>query len=283
MKIFYTTLLLCLLGANTVEAQAPRTGRFSHIESEYAVYATVGAANLQHSPAKGGETKGSVGFGAGLAYICNVSSTFGISLGLELSSFRGETSYKSLQETYEAIDDQGTRMEYSYSIDNYHEKQNMMLLSVPVMMRVIIPTGNRAGVYLAGGMKFGFPAISKSKISGENITATGYYSHENLTYSNLPEHGFFSGHSISDEQSNIRGFTTMTTFSVEAGMRFALEKKALYAGVYFDYCPNSPNFAKNAHPLNYNRDISYESVLNTSLSSKLNLMSIGLKVQFSIF
>ncbi|MDR2425238.1 MAG: hypothetical protein LBD59_11055, partial [Prevotellaceae bacterium] len=61
------------------------------------------------------------------------------------------------------------------------------------------------------------------------------------------------------------------------------EGKALYAGVYFDYCPNIPNGVKDRHPLNYNRDISYESILNSSLSSKLNLMSVGLKVQFSIF
>jgi hypothetical protein len=174
-------------------------------------------------------------------------------------------------------------MEYSYSIDNYREKQNMMLLSVPVMMRVIIPTGKRAGVYLAGGIKFGFPAVSKAKISGENITSTGYYKEEHIPYSKLPNHGFFSGQSISDEHSNIKGFTTMTTFSVEAGMRFALEKKALYAGIYFDYCPNSPNLSKNTHLLNYFGNISYESVLNTSLSNKLNLMSVGLKVQFSIF
>ncbi|MDR2564048.1 MAG: PorT family protein [Prevotellaceae bacterium] len=280
MKIFYTTLLLCLLSAKTIEAQTSGNG-FSYSENEYSVYATAGAANFQHSLAKGGETKGSVGFGAGLAYICNVSSTFGISLGLELSSFRGETSYKSLQETYEAIDDQEDLMEYSYSIDNYREKQNMMLLSLPLMARYNIPVGN-TGVYFAGGLKFGFPVRSKVKISAENVISTGYYDRENITYDD-PNHGFFSGQNISNKQGTIKGLSMMTILSVEAGMRFDLEGKALCAGVYFDYCPNSPNLSKNRHPLNYNRDISYESVLNSSLSSKLNLMSIGLKVQFSLF
>jgi hypothetical protein len=107
---------MCLLSAGTVEAQAPRN---TSSPSEYAVYLTGGMSNLKYSLAQDGDVKGGVGFGGGLAYIRNLSSSFGISLGLEVSSFRGSALYKSLQETYEAIDDRGTRIEYSYSIDNY--------------------------------------------------------------------------------------------------------------------------------------------------------------------
>ena len=240
-------------------------------------------SNLGYSQANGGETKGGPGFGVGLDYICNVSSRLGFSMGAELSSYHGKALYRSLTETYDAIDDRGKMMEYAYSINNYTEKQNMMFLSVPVMVRFTISAGGRSSFYLAGGMKFGFPVMAEAKISGENITATGYYQYEDLTYSNLPEHGFFSELNINDKKSSIRGFTTMTTFAVETGMRFNPGSRLLYTGVYFDYCINSQNNSGSKHPLNYSGAITYESVLNSSLSSKSNPTSIGIKVRFDIF
>lgn len=282
MKTFYTSLVLaCLLTVNTIEAQAQQ--RFPYPESEYRFYLTGGASKLKYSLAKDGETKGGVGLGVGADYICHVSSVLGFSMGFELSSFRGKAEYKSLTETYEALDDQGTRMDYTYSIDDYLEKQNMTLLSVPVMVRFTIPSGKRSNFYLAGGMKFGFPVISKTTISGSNIIATGYYRHENLTYSNLPEHGFFSGQSASNEISHIKGFTTMTSLTAEAGMRFNVSKLTLYTGLYFDYCLNTSDNSRNKHPVNYFREVNYESVLNSPLSSKPNLMNIGVKVGIGMF
>ena len=257
--------------------------RFSYPESEYLVYVTAGASSIKYSLAKDGKAKGGAGFGAGIDYICRVSPTLGFSMGFALASFHGKAQYKSLTETYEAIDDQGVWTDYTYSVDDYVEKQNMILLSVPVMVRFTIPAGGSSSFYLAGGMKFGFPVISTAKISGGNIVATGYYKHENLTYSNLPEHGFFSGHNVSDEKSSVKGFTTMTSLSAETGMRFSLAKLTLYTGVYFDYCLNTTNNTKNKHPVNYVGEVSYESVLNSPLSSKPNLMSIGVKVGIGIF
>ena len=278
MKRFYTALAVCLLLANTVEAQVPK--RASH--EEYLLYVSAGASNLKYSLANGGEAKGGTGFGAGMEYVCNVSYGFGFSMCAELSSFHGKAMFKSLTETYDAIDDMGKAMEYSYSIDNYTEKQNMMLLSIPILVRFKVPAGRRSSFYFAGGMKFGFPVLSESKASGENLRSTGYYRHENITYSDLPEHGFFSGVNISGEKSVIKGFSTMTTATVEAGMRFSWEKHVLYAGAYCDYLFNYA-IPKSRHPLNYSQAITYESVLNSPLSSKLNMMSIGLKVRFSIF
>ena len=289
MKRFYTLLAVCLLLANTVEAQIPAESPVQipvqkrALHEEYLIYVSAGMSNLRYSLANGGETQGGTGFGAGLDYVCNVSSTFGFSMGAELSSYQGKALYRSLTETYSAIDDQGTAMEYTYSIDNYTEKQNLMLLSLPIMVRFKVPAGQHSSFYFAGGVKFGFPIMSRMKISGENLTATGYYPYENLTYSNVPEHGFFSGVNVRNEESSVKGMTTMTTLSVETGLRFVFGKHLLYTGLYCDYSLNGTNSTKGKHPVNYVRDITYESVMNSSLSSKLNLTSMGVKVRFSLF
>ena len=261
-----------------VEAQVQK--RASH--EEYLIYVTAGMSNMQYTLANGGEASSNPGFGLGMDYVYNVSSTLGFSFGFELSSYGGQAKYRSLTETYSALDDKNKSMEYTYSLDNYLERQNLLLLSVPVMVRFRIPAG-RHDFYLAGGMKFGFPLASRVMISADNIYSSGYYWYENLHYSNLPEHGFFSGYDIREEKSDIRSFTTMTTFAAEGGMRFNLGRHLLYTGLYFDYCLNNSNNGRNKHPVNYFSEVKYESVLNSSLASKLNLMSFGVKVRFSLF
>ena len=279
MKKIYTALVICLLLANIVEAQLPQRGA----PEEYHIHVSGGMSNLRYSLANGGETQGGAGYGVGLDYICNVSYTLGFSMGVEMSSYYGKALYRSLTETYDAIDYHGAAMEYTYSIDNYVEKQNLMLLSIPIMVRLKIPAGMNSSLYLAGGVKFGFPMMSKIRISGENLTATGFYQYESIPYNNAPEYGFFSGTNIRDEKSTIKGMTTMTMLTVETGLRFDLGKYVLYTGLYCDYSISGTNSTKGKHPVNYVKDITYESVMNSSLSSTLNLTIMGIKVGFSIF
>ena len=283
MRTFITSLL-CLLIAGAIEAQVEPKG-FKALRHEGQIYLTGGVSSLKYTLAKGGESKGGLGYGAGLAYICKISSTVGFSTGLELSSIQGKASYKSLTETYDAIDDRSVTMEYTYSINNYKEEQNLKILSIPIMARVQIPAGedNSSSAYLAGGVKIGFPVSSKAIISGDNITSTGYYRQENIPYPNLPEHGFLLDANIRNQKSRISAFKTMTSLALEAGVRFERSFGALSAGLYLDYMLNDSNIARDKHLLNYLRTLSYESVLNTALADKLKTMSIGVKVGFSIF
>jgi hypothetical protein len=160
----------------------------------------------------------------------------------------------------------------------------MAVLSVPIMLRAKIPTGwYQKQIYVAGGVKLALPLASKVKISAKDIRSTGYYPYEDVLYENMPQHGFYDGLNVSDEQSSIKGFTTMTILSFEAGLCFGSERNALYVGAYFDYMPKAVGRTGSKHPMNYSGSLSYESILNSAMISDMKMMSVGVKLKFSLF
>ena len=284
MKKTLGLAVILLFGTWTSYAQLLPERSFKEPDSsnEYAVYATGGLSNLLYKTDKGQATP-SVGYGAGLEYTCNFGQTFGVSVGAEYISFAGTFSRGTLSETYDAIDEGGQSFEYKYIMEKYEESQSLSALALPAMLRVKFSVGRNSHVFVAGGVKFAIPLGSKVKISGKNIRSTGYYAFEDILYENLPQHGFYSGMDVRDEQSSIKGFTTMTILSFEAGLRLGSRRNALYLGAYFDYLPTNAGRSKNRHPMNYNGSLSYESILNSAMASDLKMISTGLKVRFSLF
>ncbi|MDR2423152.1 MAG: PorT family protein [Prevotellaceae bacterium] len=285
MKTFYIVTLWLVVAAGTARAQLvsdtkPGTpNRFN----EYSVYASAGMSNIL-CKTDGGQTGYAFGYNAGLEYTCNIVSHLGISTGAEYSNFAGTFTRGSLGETCDAVDAAGTPFLYTYSMQRYEESQRMNILSIPLMLRAKFATGwYNKHIYIAGGVKLAIPLGSKVKISADNIHSSGYYPYENIRYENMPRRGFYNGLNVYDQQSAVRGFTTMVILCCEAGLRIGNPRNALYIGAYLDWLPADAGRSKSSHPMNYSGALSYESILNSALISDMKMMSAGLKVKFSLF
>ena len=279
------TVLLLLVATGTARAQLLPDRSFKEPDSsnEYALYGMAGMSSLIYKMDKGTANIG-LGYGAGLEYTFNFGSTFGISAGLEYLNFAGSFVRAIMNETYDAIDDNGTHFQYKYSMEKYEEKQTLSIVSLPVILRIKFPVGRNTHIFLGGGVKFGLPVGSTVSIAARNIHSSGYYAYEDIQYiDDLPQHGFYNGLNVQNEKSGIKGFTTMTILSFEAGLRLGSRQNALYLGAYIDYLPTDGGRLRNKHPMNYDGALTYESILNSAMTSELKMMNIGLKLKYSIF
>jgi hypothetical protein len=255
---------------------------------EFSVFVAAGLSSISYKLNEGTPNNG-FGGNLGVNYTYGFNKNLGIVTGLGFSTYSAKMSMNSdYEETYLSIDDSGDEFTLKYSLGGgYGEKQNAILLTIPLMAKYTIPLGKGALKYFAsGGLKFGVPIISKATISPKTITTSGYYEYEDRTYSNLPEHGFTDEQINEQYKSNIRlGFATM--LAIETGVRFPIGyKRGLTAGIYFDYSLNNVQKSNDMHMLEYQSIIPlrfvYNSVLNTVTVKKVNLLSVGLKIGINI-
>ena len=288
-KINLTAALMMLLTCTTInaqEAQEVQVVMKRTEKHEYALYATRGMSFLMYDLYGSGISNDSYSTMLGAGYSFNFNSYLALTTGVEYSNWKGEASYKTLNDHYYITDhriDPSTRIKYEYSVDNYQEKQSLALLSIPVMLRVKTELDRSTSVYFAGGVKLGLPVSAKADISGKLTASSGHYEYENIVYVNLPQHNFFAGRDIETHTSKIE--THMAALlSLETGMRFAIKHALIYTGLYFDYSLNDLKKSNDKYPLQFSEaSVGSESLLNSPHANKLKIMSVGIKVGIGLF
>jgi hypothetical protein len=270
-----------------LEAQSNNnSSRYESPVHEFSIYGLGGLSNLNYELLGGGTKSGSIGGGAGLGYTFNINKTLGVVTGVEIGIFGGKVAYGSLSGKYEyGIADDENHFKLRYSTSDYEEQQKAMLLSVPLMMQFKTPLGQSAHFYLAGGFKFGFPVNAEATISPRIITTSGEFSYEQVEYVNLEEYGFVSDLSLAKTKSKI-DFGFSAALAIETGVRFSLsDNVALYTGAFFDYGLNDIRSAKDKNIIDYQIStpsvFGHNSVLNSSMTDKVNIFSAGLKIRIS--
>jgi hypothetical protein len=242
--------------------------------AQFSIYGSAGMSGLKYKSDGGAQSSG-FGFGFGGGYSIGLGTSWKIGTAVELSTYNSKVSFSTLSERYE----EGTgedKLRFSYSLDNYEEKQNVTMLSVPLTAQY--QTKGAVQFCLSGGLKFGLPISAKATINPGTVSASGEYEYEGQTYSNLPQHGFPEGTKLPEKKNDIDlGFSTAVTF--ETGLLL----KKFYAGVYLDYGLNNMQKTKNRHPLEYPTSSSstlvHNSILNTAFVDKINLYSVGMKLK----
>jgi hypothetical protein len=251
---------------------------------EFSIYGTGGMPSLSYK-FDAGKVSGGFGGGGGVGYTYNISPKFGITTGVEFTLYGSKVTSDAFSGQYNTPDDNGDDFRFAYSVSGYEEKQNATLLTIPVMAQY--STGSKSiSVVLAGGLKFGLPMSATTTVSQGSITTSGTYVYEDQIYTDLPQHGFVTGQSVSTIKNDINlGFSTI--LSLEAGLRFSLSKKVgLYTGLFFDYGLNSIQKYRDKQVVEYQpldpSRFKYNSILNTGMVDKINLMSLGVKIKLGI-
>jgi hypothetical protein len=258
---------------------------------EYSAFGSLGMSFLLYNLYGDGETgdgnSTSLGFGYAYNFDTGGDNQWAALTGVEYARYGGSARYSSLHERYTAYDNSGTppgEMLFDYTIKNFQEEQSVSMLSIPLMVRLTTSLSlyKNSFVYFAGGMKVGVPLTAKATAKG-TLLSSGYYEYEDVLYTDLPNHGFFSNQRVTHSNKITAGVAAILTF--ESGMRFTVGNRALlYAGLQFDLTLNDLKKVNNQHPLNFtNGVISYESLLNSVLADKMKAVCVAIKLGIGIF
>jgi hypothetical protein len=250
---------------------------------EYSVYLAGGQTELLYTPEQNGKTVGGIGAVGGFTYTYNIDKNWALSVGLEYLHASGKVSFKRLEEEYDTYDNRSNppgKVRWKYVVTDYEEKQKYSLLSVPVMARLRTAVNERLHFYAAGGFKFGLPIKAEARISGGSLVSSGYYDHEHVNYTDMPEYGFFNGQGSATQKSEI-DLNPPVSLALEAGLRFPAGKHSFFVGAFMDYCLNNIKKTSDKHPMQYDGAVTYQSALNSSLARRSGLRNVGVKVGLS--
>jgi outer membrane protein OmpA-like peptidoglycan-associated protein len=263
-------IIIAALGAATVAMAQPSRHEFS-------INVGGGLSALQSKSTAGSASLGLGGF-AGAGYAFHFSEHWGIGTGVEAALFNGKYSLASLSDSYQSNDGE-ENFEYHYTMEGYSDRQQAILLNIPLMLR--FQTGK---FYAALGGKAGIPLSAKFNSSADRLDASGVYPPPALTLHDPA----FMGFGKFTDLSHKGDLTLKTAFfaSVEAGVRWQLsDRLALSTGIYLDYGLNSVRPSAAAPLIDYPASDQYQpnSMLTSTsagkpLADKLNPIAAGIKI-----
>jgi len=245
--------------------------------NEISIYGGGGLSTLMYD-IKGSDKSNGFGGLLGLGYSYFFTPNWGVGSGLEMAFYNAEFKFKKYaQRPYMSTDYEGNEIEFHSTIDGYKEKQNVMLLQIPLMLQY--QRGENHQFYAAAGTKIGIPLKGENKISADFVKNSGYREFEKYEYTTQKFLGF--GTFANQKSEKDLPLQTAVLLSAETGMKWKLsEALRLYTGVYFDYGLNS--VTKRSHS---DRVIEYKSQEQTfafnNLIDEITPLAVGLKVKLS--
>lgn len=280
MKQLLLLMAFILFSVNT-KAQKNRNYYNKFNRHELSVCGFGGISTLLYSNEGNKNTKGT-GAGGGLGYLYRFDSNWGLSTGIEIFTVSSKLTWAELIGKYNIEDSGGDLFQFNYTLLDYSEKQNMLLLALPIMIQYRAPIENFSTFFVSAGIKLGVPISSEIKMKPSHLTTTGYYEFENQMYRDLPNHGFVTDKLIEERKEKLDlGMSVM--LSLESGLGFAINNKtSFYVGGYLDYGIN--NMQNNKKPvIRYQSsspsDLQIGSILESDFIKSVNNMSIGLRVR----
>ena len=251
-----TTISLLLLATSALSAQNNR--------HEIVLYAGGGLSSLKYNATIGKQRDG-LGGQIGLGYNFFFIPNLGIKTGVEFSLHNASFTLDHFDFQHDATDIENSPFEFRCTLNNYKERQSLVMLQIPLMLQFQI--GDKHQFYAAAGGKVGFPLSAKYNSSKIAIYNSGYYEEEDCEYTTQLFMGFgqFSGSS-----GNLK-FKTAFFASAEIGVKWMMKGEySFYTGLYMDYGLN--NIVKpRSEPLQfleYNTDHPSDFTVNSIIESK---------------
>ncbi|GAP72507.1 hypothetical protein SAMD00024442_34_6 [Candidatus Symbiothrix dinenymphae] len=286
METIRNRFIIVVLGVATVamaqpsqqSQPSPSSQPSQLLQHEFSLVVGGGLSSLHYTPTVGDASLGLGGF-AGLGYTFRFSEHWGVGTGLEAALFNGNYSLASLSDHYPSYDGE-ENFEYHYTIEGYRDRQQAILLNIPLMLH--FQTGR---YYAALGGKVGIP-MSATFNNSAKLNAWGNYPPSSLHLEDPPFSGFGS-YTV----SNKGDLALKTAFfaSTEVGVRWQLSNGwSLSTGLYADYGLNNIRPTATASLIDYPdylvsdnyRPNSVVASTNAGkpLADKLNPLAAGIKI-----
>jgi hypothetical protein len=279
--------LILLLGINVSYSQK-KHGRSQRKRHEIMLYGGGGLSSLQYKVSTG-KHSGGIGGHIGVGYNFFFIPTLGLGTGVEFAIHNASFTMENTSIRYMTTDLENSAFEFRSKISDYKERQNLMMLQIPLMLQ--FQTGAKHKFYAAAGGKIGIPLRVKYNSSTTTIENSGYYEEEDYEYTTQTFMGFgkFKG------SSGNLSFKMPFFASVEAGAKIMMsEGYFLNLGVYADYGLN--NIIKQpAQPLSFSEynpkrpsDFKTNSIIESQhtqgntpqlFTNKVTPLAVGIKIR----
>jgi hypothetical protein len=246
MKKHLFILFIAILAWGVLSGQSYESER-AFAKHEYTLYAGGGLSTL-HYKSSIGSSSGMAGGLLGADYRFFPLKNFGIGIGLEASFYNAKGVIDDYSYAEQVKDRDGDDFEFRTNLRNYGERESIVMLNIPLMLRYRgDPEKNT--FYIAAGAKISLPVSGKYRIVEGASSNSGDYAFENYEYTDRPFVGFGSFPEIGDQELTLKPAYML---SVEAGMNWRLQYILLYTGVYFDYGLNNIVEKSNELFITYN-------------------------------
>ncbi|MDD4968179.1 MAG: OmpA family protein [Paludibacter sp.] len=264
-KQFILVLALVLFGVT----QAQQTGSFIDFN------VGGGYHNLSYKLQNGTE-KGQFGYTLNAGYSFFFTPKWGLHTGLGFQSFNSLSNLNYLSAT-PAVDTQGDNYVFKANYKNWQEKQQALMLDVPLAVMFKQPVTDKWGLLASVGGKIAFPVKASFKSNGGELVTTGYYSKWNVELSDMPQHGF------STMTNTFDGKTTMKTAFMGiadlGGLYKLSEKTDLYVGAYLNYGLNNILSPKDKLIYEPTGNVGiYNGIFASTQTNSVTPFAIGVKV-----
>lgn len=242
------------------------------------VYFNVGSGfhNLKYDLANG-QHENKMGYTLNLGYNTFFSTNWGVKTGIGLRTFRSNATL-NYQTSATSKDTDGESFEFRTKYADWKEKQNILLLDIPLGLIYQLPVCEKWNLQFSFGPKLSFPVKAKHQTTGGSIETTGYYPQYNVVLSGMPQHNFKTLTEFPENDISMK--TVISAFADFGGSYKLSEKLDLYLGAYADYGLNNAIDAQKK-PL-YQEDGVYNGVLSSDQTDKVKLMTFGFKIGLNL-
>jgi hypothetical protein len=261
--IKYIAVLVVSISTLTINAQDKKI--------EFDVTGGYGLSGLSGKVENGSITpKTSYQFALNCKYF--ITSGFGIGIGGGYSSYLSDSELSGYTSNMVYTDDENESFEYRVTADGLKEQQQITTIDIPVFLALRKSLSEKLGVFGDIGLAVSVPLSAKYECNGGVVETRGYYSDDNVVLYDIPSHGFEKNENVTYSGD----LTTNTSYSVftNIGIKKPIGNIGLIIGVYGSYGLNAIVKPETAQLMIY--PSKYQSI--TSLSDKVSLMSVGLKI-----
>lgn len=281
-KILY--IVLFFIFATTSFAQ--------NIRNNITLELTGGVSSFAYK-ANVGDRKGMPGTSAAIKYQYNIDWNWSVGLGAEVKMYQSSLRFDEFRDSYKLqasslLTGKADEMTFTYSYKNLEERQRALYINIPIYIQY----RSDAGAYIRVGAKVGMPVKSESDIYFEELHTQGHFLYENVTYTNLPQHGFGTFYDTEVERECKMNLNA--EISAELGWSWDWnERYILYLGAFGEYGFSNLYTRGELKPqLQYNAgELEYTPILSASISEegerraitgdKIRPFSVGLLIRYS--
>jgi len=208
--------------------------------------------------------------------------------GLYLTSYSSSIFIKDMKTENEIPTPKGLLHGSSFKSEteyhDYKECQKALYIRIPMMAQVRWAVDDKYHFIAATGPIIGFRADSKYNIPSRSIVSKGYSEDTRVTYETLPHHGFGNYQDIQPNEKLDFGCLAIS-WALEAGMKWKMDKMALYGGVFCDLGHHDVR-KKNSTKKHFefiNGEYIFNSILfaednNKRITEKVQPRAIGLRI-----
>ncbi|MDR0606057.1 MAG: outer membrane beta-barrel protein [Bacteroidales bacterium] len=249
---------------------------FGQTNQNINVSGNVGLVSLLYNLDKG-ECNPRTGFGGDVSYSFYFTPQWGIGAGLEFTMGSTNGYLNGAKISFDnQIDDQGDMYRKDIYFRDWHEKQSIFFLEIPIQLQYRYDFGlnKRRMIYINMGVKLQMPLMANYQVTRGELEVQGYYPEWNVTLFGLPNHGF--GKETSKSLSGKLQIPINIAATISMGYSFEVSKMInVFVGATFDYGFMNLKGISNGDLLyeDNHKDLQYRGMLYSSSIEKVNTIS----------